>query len=73
MGANNSWYKQIGNAVPVKLAEIIAKEIMELIFGDLDDEVNQEFFNDIINVNPNKKIKNRLFKDNFLNALFDKI
>ena len=31
MGANNSWYKQIGNAVPVKLAEIIAKEIMELI------------------------------------------
>ena len=24
------------------------KEIMELIFGDLDDEVNQEFFNDII-------------------------
>lgn len=31
MGANNSWYKQIGNAVPVKLAEIIAKEIMELL------------------------------------------
>jgi len=26
-GNLNSWYKQIGNAVPVKLAEIIAKEI----------------------------------------------
>ena len=31
MGANKSWYKQIGNAVPVKLAEIIGNEIMELI------------------------------------------
>lgn len=27
-GNVNDWYKQIGNAVPVKLAEIIAKEIM---------------------------------------------
>ena len=26
-GSLNSWYKQIGNAVPVKLAVIIAKEI----------------------------------------------
>lgn len=26
-GNLNSWYKQIGNAVPVKLAEVIAKEI----------------------------------------------
>lgn len=26
-GSMNSWYKQIGNAVPVKLAEIIAKQI----------------------------------------------
>lgn len=26
-GTLNSWYKQIGNAVPVKLAEVIAKEI----------------------------------------------
>lgn len=26
-GSLNDWYKQIGNAVPVKLAEIIAKEI----------------------------------------------
>ena len=31
MGPNNSWYRQIGNAVPVKLAEIIGNEIMELI------------------------------------------
>lgn len=27
-GSLNDWYKQIGNAVPVKLAEIIANEIM---------------------------------------------
>ncbi|MEA2100329.1 MAG: DNA cytosine methyltransferase [Campylobacterota bacterium] len=27
MGANNTWYAQIGNAVPVKLAKIIAKNI----------------------------------------------
>jgi DNA (cytosine-5)-methyltransferase 1 len=26
-GSLNDWYQQIGNAVPVKLAEIIAKEI----------------------------------------------
>lgn len=29
-GSINDWYKQIGNAVPVKLAEIIGKEIMKL-------------------------------------------
>jgi len=29
MGANNSWYAQIGNAVPVKLAEVIGKNIMK--------------------------------------------
>ncbi len=28
-GSLNDWYKQIGNAVPVKLAEIIATEIMK--------------------------------------------
>lgn len=27
-GALNDWYKQIGNAVPVKLAEVIANELM---------------------------------------------
>lgn len=27
MGANNTWYAQIGNAVPVKLAEIIGNQI----------------------------------------------
>ncbi|WP_188049341.1 DNA cytosine methyltransferase [Flavobacterium sp. GP15] len=27
MGANNTWYAQIGNAVPVKLAEVISKQI----------------------------------------------
>jgi len=27
MGSNNTWYAQIGNAVPVKLAEIIARNI----------------------------------------------
>lgn len=30
-GPQNSWYKQIGNAVPVKLAEAIGKEIIELL------------------------------------------
>ena len=30
-GSLNSWYKQIGNAVPVKLAEAIAKEIKHYI------------------------------------------
>jgi DNA (cytosine-5)-methyltransferase 1 len=29
MGANNSWYAQIGNAVPVRLAETIANDIMK--------------------------------------------
>jgi len=33
MGANNSWYAQIGNAVPVKLAEVIGKNIMKYL-GD---------------------------------------
>ena len=28
-GSLNDWYQQIGNAVPVKLAEIIAKELMK--------------------------------------------
>jgi DNA (cytosine-5)-methyltransferase 1 len=27
MGANNTWYAQIGNAVPVKLAEVIGNQI----------------------------------------------
>ena len=30
-GAQNSWYAQIGNAVPVKLAEVIGKSIMKFI------------------------------------------
>lgn len=29
MGANNTWYAQIGNAVPVKLAEVIGKQIVK--------------------------------------------
>jgi len=29
MGANNGWYAQIGNAVPVKLAEVIGRNIMK--------------------------------------------
>lgn len=29
MGANNTWYAQIGNAVPVRLAKIIGKEILK--------------------------------------------
>ena len=28
-GSLNDWYQQKGNAVPVKLAEIIAKELMK--------------------------------------------
>lgn len=31
MGSNNIWYAQIGNAVPVKLAEVIGKEIMKFL------------------------------------------
>ena len=31
MGANNTWYAQIGNAVPVKLAEVIGKQIVKHI------------------------------------------
>jgi len=30
-GAQNQWYAQIGNAVPVKLAEVIGKSIMEFL------------------------------------------
>lgn len=30
-GAQNSWYAQIGNAVPVKLAEVIGKAIMKFL------------------------------------------
>ncbi|CAA6812399.1 MAG: DNA-cytosine methyltransferase (EC [uncultured Sulfurovum sp.] len=33
MGANNGWYAQIGNAVPVKLAEVIGKNIIKYL-GD---------------------------------------
>lgn len=29
MGANNTWYAQIGNAVPVKLAEVLGKQIVK--------------------------------------------
>ena len=29
MGANNSWYAQIGNAVPVKLASVIGQQIIK--------------------------------------------
>lgn len=29
MGANNTWYAQIGNAVPVKLAEVIGNQIVK--------------------------------------------
>ena len=31
MGSNNTWYAQIGNAVPVKLAEVIGKEIIKYL------------------------------------------
>ncbi len=30
MGANNTWYAQIGNAVPVKLAEIIGNKLLNI-------------------------------------------
>ncbi len=30
-GPQNSWYKQIGNAVPVKLAQIIGEEVMKCL------------------------------------------
>ena len=29
MGANNNWYAQIGNAVPVKLAQVLGEQIMK--------------------------------------------
>ncbi len=31
MGANNNWYAQIGNAVPVKLAEVIGRNIFKYL------------------------------------------
>ncbi len=31
MGANNNWYAQIGNAVPVKLAEVIGRSIFKYL------------------------------------------
>jgi len=31
MGSNNNWYAQIGNAVPVKLAEVIGNSIMKYL------------------------------------------
>ena len=31
MGSNNTWYAQIGNAVPVKLASVIGEEIIKYI------------------------------------------
>ena len=31
MGSNNNWYAQIGNAVPVKLAEVIGKSIFKYL------------------------------------------
>jgi DNA (cytosine-5)-methyltransferase 1 len=30
-GAQNQWYAQIGNAVPVKLAEAIGRSILEFL------------------------------------------
>jgi DNA (cytosine-5)-methyltransferase 1 len=30
-GSQNKWFAQIGNAVPVKLAEIIGKSIMKFL------------------------------------------
>ncbi|HIP13083.1 MAG TPA: DNA cytosine methyltransferase [Arcobacter sp.] len=36
MGSNNGWYAQIGNAVPVKLAEVIGKNIMKYL-GDTNE------------------------------------
>lgn len=34
MGANNTWYAQIGNAVPVKLAQIIGEQLMNHLNGN---------------------------------------
>ena len=31
LGAQNQWYAQVGNAVPVKLAEAIGKGIMKFL------------------------------------------
>ena len=31
MGTNNNWYAQIGNAVPVKLAEVIGRSIFKYL------------------------------------------
>ncbi|RLA80247.1 MAG: DNA cytosine methyltransferase [Epsilonproteobacteria bacterium] len=31
MGSNNTWYAQVGNAVPVKLAEVIGKNIIKYL------------------------------------------
>ena len=36
MGANNGWYAQIGNAVPVKLAEVLGRNIMKHL-GDSNE------------------------------------
>ena len=33
-GSQNLWYAQIGNAVPVKLAEVIGKAIIYFMKGD---------------------------------------
>ena len=30
-GPQNSWYKQIGNAVPVKLAQVIGEEVIKYL------------------------------------------
>lgn len=30
-GAQNSWYAQVGNAVPVKFAEVIGRSIMKFL------------------------------------------
>ena len=31
MSSNNSWYEQIGNAVPVKMAELMGKSIIKYL------------------------------------------
>ena len=31
MGSNNNWYAQIGNAVPVKLSEVIGRSIFKYL------------------------------------------
>jgi len=36
MGSNNNWYAQIGNAVPVKLAEVIGNSIMKHL-GEMNE------------------------------------